>query len=244
MNSVHKSKVGRVLALIPAKAASVRLPRKNVSKLLGKSLLQWAIDAARKSDVVDQITVSTEDREIAEEARANGVDVPFMRPAHLARDPYGVVDVALHALEEWERLGEHFQTLMILLPTSPLRSALDIRGALNQYLESKVDFLHSVSKEDHSPLSSLILKNGLLTPLHPEWINRTGAKATSETPQLVRANGAITIVDVVRFREEKNYYAYPLGAYEMPWERSVDVDTQRDLMWAEFVVTHLGVGDA
>ena len=91
----------------------------------------------------------------------------------------------------------------------------------------------------HSPLSSLILQEGLLTPLHPEWLNRTGAKAAAEMPVCVRANGAVTIVDVRRFREERNYYAYPLAAYEMPWERSIDIDTERDFALAEWVAERI-----
>jgi CMP-N,N'-diacetyllegionaminic acid synthase len=222
---------GRVLGLIPAKAGSTRLPQKNILPLAGKSLLERTIISARKSGLCDRLCVSTESEAVAAIARTAGVELPFMRPEHLARDPAGVVDVALHALDEWESRGERFDTLMILLPTSPFRRAEDISGALETYLRLRVDFLMSVSHEVHSPLYSLVLESERLLPLHPEWLNRVGV----ERPALVRCNGAITLVDVERFRRERNYYGYPLGAYEMPQARSLDIDTPEEFAYAEFL---------
>jgi CMP-N,N'-diacetyllegionaminic acid synthase len=227
--------VVKTLILIPAKAGSTRLPRKNVRPLKGVSLLARAIRRARALGSAFTICVSTEDEEVAMQAIQEGVDVPFLRPADLARDPAGVVDVALHALDWFEQRGEIFDTLIILLPTSPFCSTQDIEDALRVYAEQKVEFLMSVSKELHSPLSSLILNDGRLVPLHPEWLNRTGAKASNDLPTLVRANGAVTIVNIAAFRRERNYYGYPMAAYEMPWERSVDIDTEMDFQFAEFL---------
>lgn len=234
MDEIKKS-LGRTLAVIPAKEGSRRLPGKNIKPLAGKSLLERSISAAQNAKLFDTIFVSTESAKVAEIARANCVNVPFMRPQDLAQDPAGVVEVALHVLDEFEKEGELFQTLFLLLPTSPFRTVDDIHGAARCFVDRKVGFLHSVVEEAHSPLSSLICRDGLLNPLHPEWINSTGAKATQELPRLVRANGAVSIVDVARFRKEKSYYAYPLAAYEMPWERSVDIDTELDFQWAEFL---------
>jgi N-acylneuraminate cytidylyltransferase/CMP-N,N'-diacetyllegionaminic acid synthase len=222
---------GRILGLIPAKAGSTRLPGKNVLPLAGKSLLERTIISARKSGLCDRICVSTESEAVAAIARAAGVELPFMRPEHLARDPAGVVDVALHALDAWEDRGERFDTLMILLPTSPFRRAEDIAGALATYLRLGVDFLMSVVREVHSPLYSLVLEAERLLPLHPEWLNLVGVPR----PALVRCNGAVTIVSVERFRQERNYYGYPLGAYEMPLERSLDIDTPEEFAYAEFL---------
>jgi CMP-N,N'-diacetyllegionaminic acid synthase len=160
-----------------------------------------------------------------------------MRPDHLARDPFGVVEVALHSLDSFEKNGQYFDTLIILLPTSPFCHVSDIENAINTYIQQDVEFLMSVTREVHSPLSSLILKEGKLSPLHPEWLNLTGSRADNETPTIVRANGAITIVNVSAFRRERNYYSYPLAAYEMPAERSVDIDTEMDFQFAEFLAS-------
>lgn len=232
---MNTNRPGRVLGLIPAKAGSMRLPGKNIRPLAGKSLLERAIHSIRKANLCDRISVSTEDSEVARIARALGVDIPFMRPDHLARDPAGVVEVALHALDAWESYGESFDTLMIVLPTSPFRQAADLVGAMSAYQRLKVDFLMSVVRETHSPLSSLVMEADRLLPLHPEWLNSTGARATATLPTLVRCNGVVTIVDVARFREERNYYAYPLGSFEMPVERSLDIDTEQEFAFAEFL---------
>lgn len=230
-----RQSLGRTLTLIPAKEGSRRLPSKNILPLAGKTLLERTILSARKAAVSDRICVSTESEKVAAIARAAGVEIPFMRPAELARDPAGVVEVALHALDKWESFGEKFDTLVILLPTSPFRLASDITAALEAYRQLEVDFLMSVVKEVHSPLASLVRDAGKALPLHPEWLNATGARATAAAPDLVRANGAVVIVNVDRFRRERNYYAYPLGTYEMPTERSLDIDTPIEFAFAEFL---------
>lgn len=230
--------LGKTLALIPAKGASQRLSQKNLRSLGGRSLLGWTARVALATQCFDRVVVSTEDEQVAEEAKRLGVEVPFMRPQHLAVDPAGVVEVCLHALEQLENESEQFDTLVILLPSSPFRAVADIKGALDRYLESQANFLMSVSKFEHSPLKGLILDEaGFLKPLHPEWIDRLGAKAKpGEIPDLVRSNGAITIVDVKQFQKEKRYYAYPLVAYEMPWLRGLDIDTEQDIWFAEFLL--------
>ncbi len=199
------SRPGRTLALIPAKEGSRRLPAKNILPLAGMTLLERTIRVAQKSGLFQRISVSTESEKVAGIAREAGVELPFMRPLELARDPAGVVEVALHALDEWERRGEVFDTLVILLPTSPFRQVADITHSMETYLRSGVGFLMSVVREVHSPLSSLVRENECLRPLHPDWLNRTGARATAQTPDLVRCNGAVTIVDVARFREDGQF---------------------------------------
>ena len=111
------AELGLVLGLIPAKRGSTRLPEKNIRPLAGKPLLHWTMDTARESGVIDRLIVSTEDEAVATVARARGAEVPFLRPPELARDPAGVVDVALHALQAMRELGAEFRTLIILLPT-------------------------------------------------------------------------------------------------------------------------------
>jgi CMP-N-acetylneuraminic acid synthetase len=227
-------KAGRVLGLIPAKGSSTRVSRKNLRLLGGKPLLQWTIDAARRSGRLDRIVVSTEDERAAEIARAAGADVPFTRPAHLAQDPYGVVDVCLHALDELEAGGDRFDHLVVLLPTSPFRTSRHIAEALDLYYKLGSHFVMSVTRLDHSILSAHVLRDGFMEPLHPEWSGRLGARARkAELPQIVKSNGAVTVAGVQRFRSERSYYAYPLAAYPMPWPAGLDVDTEDDLVVAE-----------
>jgi CMP-N-acetylneuraminic acid synthetase len=225
---------GGVLGLIPAKGGSVRVARKNLRPLGGKPLLQWTIEAALRSGCLDRVVVSTEDDEAAAAARSWGAEVPFMRPPHLAHDPYGVVDVCLHALEQLDAGGERFAHVAILLPTSPFRTSRHIGEALRKYHELDTDLLMSVTRLDHSLLSAHVLQGNFMQPLHPQWIGKLGARASkSELPSLVKANGAVTIVNVARLRETRTYYSYPLAAFPMAWPEGIDLDTEEDFLLAD-----------
>lgn len=219
----------RTLALIPAKGASTRLPRKNVRLLAGRSLLAWTADTVRASGVADRIIVSTEDEGVAEEARRLGLDVPFMRPADLARDPAGVVQVALHALSVLEAQGDVYDTLAIFLPTCPFRSVEDIQAAMGLFRETGAKFLLSVAPFDHTPFAALRVEDGLALPFFETFFG----KRTQELPPAFRPNGAIHLLDVAAFQAARSYIAQPLYAYVMPWERSVDIDTELDWLVAE-----------
>lgn len=226
-----------VLGLIPAKGGSTRLRRKNVLPLGGKPLLAWAGDAARDSGVLDRVVVSTEDEEIAAVARSLGLDTPFLRPEHLARDPAGVVDVALHALQVLREQGQEYRTLVIMLPTCPFRSAEDIRSAVALFRERQASFLMSVSRYEHTPFAAMSLDQAdELHPYFPEYIGRK----SQQMPAAFRANGAIHVLDVTAFERARSYYAEPLVGYEMPWERSIDIDTEHDLRFAQSMLGATG----
>lgn len=227
----------RTLALIPAKGASTRLPRKNIRSLAGRSLLEWTADTVRASGVADRLIVSTEDEGVADEARRLGLELPFMRPAELARDPAGVVQVALHALSVLEAQGEVYDTLAIFLPTCPFRSVDDIQGAMRLFRETGAQFLLSVAPYEHTPFSALRVENGLAVPCFEAYFG----KRTQELPPAYRPNGAIHLLDVPAFQAARSYIAQPLHAYVMPWERSVDIDTELDWLVAEAMLK-LGQG--
>lgn len=205
--------------------------------------MQWTIDAALGSGCLDRVVVSTEDSEAAAVARESGAEVPFMRPQHLARDPYGVVDVCLHALGELEAGGDRFGHVVVLLPTSPFRTSQHISDAMQQYRKLPADFLMSVTRLDHSLLSAQVLHGDFMRPLHPEWIEKLGARANkAEMPALVKANGAVTIMNVARLREVRTYYAYPLAAFPMAWPDGMDLDTEEDFLLADALVASGRIG--
>lgn len=232
--TTHKE---RILGLIPAKGGSTRLAKKNIRPLAGRSLLSWTAEAARASGVMDRIIVSTEDEEVAQAARDIGLEVPFMRPLELARDPAGVVQVALHALEMLEAAGQTYDTLITLLPTCPLRIAADIRGAHDLFIARQRPFLMSVSEFDHSPLVALQpTEDGRLEPYMPQYFGRK----SQEMPPAYRPNGAVHVLDVKTFRQARSYLAQPLVGYVMPRERSFDIDTEADLRAAEVHLTLQG----
>lgn len=221
-----------MLILIPAKAVSTRLKHKNMRLLAGKPLISWAIDAAKTSGLQAEIVVSTEDEQIAEYVKSSDVEA-LMRPEKLAVDPAGVVDVALHALETLKQQNRFFKTLVILLPTCPFRSAEDIQKAVQLFREKNGRFLMSVSQYTHTPFAALgINDKQILNPYFPEYIG----KKSQQMPVAYRANGAIHVLDVAAFKKAKSYYEQPLIAYVMPQERSIDIDTEEDLQYAEFLL--------
>lgn len=220
----------RILALIPAKGGSTRLKRKNVAPLGGRPLIAWSIDAAIASGAFDRIVVSTEDKEIAAVARASGADVPFERPQELAVDPAGVVQVALHALNELEKAGESYHEICIMLPTCPFRTADDIGQALALFRSRPEPNLMSIGPFEHTPFNAVgIGEDGLVFPHFPEKYGRK----SQEMPEAYRPNGAIHILDVPWFRKNRSYIAPPVIAYPMARERSLDIDCEADLCEAE-----------
>ncbi len=226
-----------VLGLIPAKGGSTRLARKNVALLAGKPLIGWAADAARESGILDRLVLSTEDAQVADEARRLGIEVPFLRPEALARDPAGVVDVAQHALDALEAAGQRYTTIVILLPTCPFRTAADIRAAFDLFRSRDEGSLMSVAEYDHTPFAALgIGADGLIAPHFPDYFGRK----SQQMPAAYRPNGAIHILDVTRFRATRSYIAPPVIGYVMPRERSIDIDTALDLRVAERLLAAAG----
>jgi len=223
----------KTLTIIPAKGTSTRLARKNILSLQGKSLVQHAYDAALESGVCGDIMVSTEDAEIAEHATQLGAWLPFLRPTNLAVDPYGVESVALYCLSELEKMGYQYQKLILLLPTSPLRSVADIKAANRVFNDHKATRLMSVCEYDHSPYSSWVYKSGQVEPLFEQHYQ----KRSQQLDKTYRCNGAIHILDVEEFKVTKSYTKQPLHSYVMPRERSVDIDTQDDWQYAEWLMS-------
>ncbi|WP_347272938.1 acylneuraminate cytidylyltransferase family protein [Candidatus Kuenenia sp.] len=221
------------LCIIPAKGTSNRLKRKNIAMLNGKPLIAYAIDAAKKTGIFKEIFVSTEDDEIKRIAEDYGAIVPYIRPEYLSKDPAGVVEVCLHMINYLEGIGKFYKTLFILLPTSPLRTDADIISALNNFATSDAKVLMSVSEYMHTPFAALKADDrGYLSPYFPKLINLKSQKM----PKAYICNGAVTILDITEFKMQKNYHFYPMASYIMPWERSIDVDNEIDLKFAEFIM--------
>ncbi|CAE6880905.1 Cytidylyltransferase [Vibrio sp. B1FIG11] len=113
----------KVLAFIPARGGSKRLPRKNILPIAGKPLIGWSIDAAKGSEYIDDIFISTDDQEIADVAAGLGIPAPELRPEHLASDTASTANVLTYTLEKF---GTDFDIVILLQPTSPLRTSQHI----------------------------------------------------------------------------------------------------------------------
>ena len=219
-----------VLAIIPARGGSKRLLRKNILKLAGKPLIAWSIEAAQGSKYINKCIVSTDDKEIAEVAKKNGCEVPFIRPPELATDDASSNDVIEHAINNLE---EQYDIVMILQPTSPLRKAEDIDHALEFMRENNVPTVVSVCKANKPLNWHFIVKvDGTLKPILQNKIisNRQECEST------YIPNGALYIAKTDYFTSKKTFYTDSTLAYIMPHERSVDIDNRMDFFTAEAII--------
>ena len=156
-----------ILAIIPARGGSQSIPRKNLREVGGHPLLAWSIAAAQEADLVTRIVVSTDDLEIAELARAYGAEVPFSRPAELARNETRDLPVFQHAIE-WLESNERYQPDIVvqLRPTSPLRPPGLVDEAIELLLaEENADSVRSVTTPSQNPYKMWTLSRGFLEPL-------------------------------------------------------------------------------
>lgn len=224
----------RFIAIIPARGGSKGLPNKNILPLAGKPLITYTIEAAIESGVFDEVMVTTDSQAIAEVSRMAGASVPFLRPANLATDDAGSVEVICHALEHYEQEGKQFDYLVLLQPTSPLRTAGDIKGAVKLLFDKSAAAVTSVCEAEHSPKWTGIISEDLSLKdfLDPETLNLPRQKIG----KYYRLNGAVYICKTDALRRQNNLFAEPAFAYVMPQAQSVDIDSLLDFKFAEFLV--------
>ena len=225
----------RILAIIPARGGSKRLPRKNILNLAGKPLIAWSIEAALGSKHIDRVIVSTDDEEIAGISRKYGADLPFMRPNKLATDESSSVDVVLHAINMLKEKGREYEYIMLLQPTSPLRTIENIDEVVELLQSSNSDAVISVCEVEHSPLwSNTLGADGDLSNFLDRSILN---KRSQDLDQYYRLNGAIYLCRTDRLSEEKTLFIKDkIVAYKMPQEQSVDIDNKVDLCLASCLI--------
>lgn len=228
----------KVLAIITARGGSKGIPGKNLKLLAGKPLIAYTIDTARRCRALDRVILSTEDEAIAAAGRELGCDVPFMRPLDLAADDTPHLPVIQHATR-WmqERANYHPDAVMILQPTSPLRTCDDITAAVELLDRAAADSVLSVNEVPaHShPMRTLRVDNAgeavLFVSGDPvrRRINRR-----QDLPPAWVMNGAIYACRTkVLFDGEPSLYGDRVAAYRMPAARSISIDDLEDWAAAE-----------
>jgi CMP-N,N'-diacetyllegionaminic acid synthase len=223
---------GSPLCIIPARGGSKRLPRKNLLPLHGKPLIAYTVEAALESGAFERVCVSTDDEELAEVALQYGAEVPFMRPPELASDSATNVDVCLHALDFYKERGDLHKLYYLLQPTSPLRTPEDITQALALLENRDADSVVSVVPWEHPPFWALDLQDGFILP---HW-GKGSLVSTQQLPQLWRPTGAIFIGTASILREQQSLYTSRTLGYQMPPDRSVDIDSFDDWHLAEYLL--------
>ncbi|WP_318484959.1 acylneuraminate cytidylyltransferase family protein [Photobacterium leiognathi] len=223
----------KILAIIPARGGSKRLPRKNILELCGKPLIQWTIDAALNCSEIDTVMVSTDCREIADVARRQGVEVPYLRSPELSSDTASSADVVIDVIEYYKSIGKHFDAIMLLQPTSPLRSASDIKNAVILFNEKKANAVVSVAECDHSPLWCNTLSDDLcMDNFIPDEVKKLRSQ---DLPTYYRLNGAIYLVDIKCFCEYRTFMPQNTYSLIMNKNSSIDIDDRLDFIIATAV---------
>lgn len=223
-----------ILGVVPARGGSRAIRGKNIIECAGKPLLWYTAQAALGSKAIDRTIVSTDDERIAAVSRSFGLDVPFMRPAALAGDEAPMLAVLQHALDWAERNGYRVDALVLLQPTSPLRTSDHIDAVVGAFHQSGADSVVSVTAVPHqfSPGSLYERREGTIVP-------RTGAEAPTrrqDKETLFARNGPAILVTATRVIAAGSLYGSTSLGFEMPREASVDVDDPFDLMVAECIL--------
>jgi CMP-N-acetylneuraminic acid synthetase len=228
-----------VLAIVPARSGSRGLPDKNIKPLCGKPLLGWSVAQAVASDAVDRVIVSTDSEEYADIAAEFGADVPFIRPAELARDETPIGDVISHHLDWLADHGETYEYVTLIEPTSPLRCDDDIDNAVTKLSDNsdRADSLVSVQEleEEYHPYMVKTVDGGLLSPFvdHDEDIYQR-----QQLPTFYQPEGTVYVSKTATFNSDDAFYQDHTLAYVIDRWQSPEIDDIFDFVTVEAIMNH------
>ncbi|GAA0773243.1 acylneuraminate cytidylyltransferase family protein [Clostridium subterminale] len=227
-----------ILAIIPARGGSKGVPRKNVRELNGKPLIGYTIEAAKKSNRVSRVVVTTEDIEIATVSREYKAEVPYLRPDELSQDNSPTMECVLHMLNYLEKTEGYVSDYVLLLQcTSPLRNHSHIDEAIDKLLNSDYDSIVSVCEAEVNPYWANIFEGDKL-----KYFIEEGRKITrrQELPNVYRMNGAIYLIKTEVLKKQKTFEPEEVMGYIMDSYSSVDIDTEMDFKIAEAIIKECG----
>lgn len=219
----------KFLALVPARGGSKRLPRKNL-KLLGDiPLLAWTLNTAKEVFSLDEILVSTDDEEIRAVSYKLGVLAPWLRPSNISDDKASSVDVALHAIEWYEKEVSSVDALVLLQPTTPFRSPDYIKEGMSKFEEFNGRFpVIGVTKSKVHPIHMMKINNGLM-----EYSMSKNERLESEISETYIPNGSLYIVSKTMLTTQKSFFnERMLPIKTMSEKASLDIDTEFDFSLA------------
>jgi CMP-N-acetylneuraminic acid synthetase len=225
--------MNEIIGLITARGGSKGIPRKNIQPVAGKPLIAWTIEAALRSTKLSRVIVSTDDEEIAQVAMAYGAEVPFKRPEELSRDDSPHILSAIHAIE-WLAKNDHApEFVMLLQPTSPLRTVADIDHAAEIMFQKNTKAVVSVFEVNQHPEKMYrMVDDGLVAYLASD----SSYLIRQRLQTLYLTNGAIYLNRTESIFSEQNFVPPGSTPYIMPPERSLDVDSLWDMHLAELIL--------
>lgn len=225
------------LAIIPARAGSKGIPKKNLQLIGNKPMIQFSFEAVINASRVDDTLITTDDREVIELAESNGLEVPFIRPSELSTDTATTAEVVLHALHWFQEAhGSYPKNFVLLQPTSPFRTSNDIDAAIAQHEQSPKRHLISACEPMQHPSDCLIRDDaGVYRRLEIETLKnqRTGRQAYSES---LFIDGAIYICNSENFIENQDFIGVDPDVMLIPQSHAIDIDTPYDLKLARSMI--------
>lgn len=223
MSGLFLKEMNKIIAIIPARGGSKRVPKKNLKELKGKPLIEYTLDAAYKSRMIDEVRLSTDDRSI-EEFAVRG-EVVVSRPKCFAQDWSRSIEVILDAIK-----FEDNCIVVCLQPTSPYRTADDIDNAINLYKKHKCESVISVVEAGKKQCWMMRERGAYISPVYGhKYFN----KGTQYLPKVFIPNGAIYVSSKNLLEKYKSFYTKWILPYVMPPERSIDIDDFKDFEIAE-----------
>lgn len=221
----------KVLAIIPARGGSKGIPRKNIRELAGKPLIAWTIDEAKKTKYIDRLILSSDDEEIIKVAKEYGCGVPFKRPVVLAQDDTPGIDPVIHAINTLE---EKYDYVVLLQPTSPLRTVEDIDGCIEQCIIMGSPVCVSVNEAKQNPYWMYKLDDNIR--LKPFMQKHERMNRRQDLPKFYVLNGAVYLAESRFIIKNKSFLTEETTGYIMSEENSVDIDNEMDFAFCEWLV--------
>ena len=218
----------KIVAIIPVRGGSKGIPHKNITNLCGKPLIGYTIEAAKQSTYIDDVIVSADDLDIKNVSEQHGALVPFIRDGHIASDEAKTISVVVDALQRLQASGKEYDVVILLQPTSSLRTAEEIDVAIEVFFQHQMEGIVSVNVADISPFLLRTIHNHRLHRI----IDESSTIRRQDMPTYYEVNGAICINRVEEVAETLSFNDNPIP-YIMNREHSVDIDTWYDLTESE-----------
>jgi N-acylneuraminate cytidylyltransferase len=224
-----------ILYLIPARGGSKGISNKNIKRLKGRPLIYYTLDVAVNIAPKIDICVSTESSEIKEIVEQYGIKLPFLRPANLATNISRTYDVILHALNHYKNKGKYYNCVVLLQPTSPLRTIENVKKSIDLF-SFDLDMVASVKETKANPYYTLYEedKNGFLYRSHKSNFLRR-----QDCPKVWELNGAVYVMNVKSLQKNPPNQFKRIKKYVMNEYNSIDIDSEIDYKFVEFLLTQV-----
>lgn len=217
------------LAVIPARGGSKRIPQKNIKQFCGKPILAYSIEAAIRSELFNEIMVSTDDKEIAEIAKQYGASVPFPRNAETSTDYATTEDVLLEVVKKYHQTGRNFSYICCIYPTAPFVTATKLCAAFRLLRDSGADSLVPVVPFSYPPLRGFTFQNGRIQMKWPEY----ETARSQDLPPIYHDCGQFYFAHMDAFLREKTLFCKETVPMFLPELEVQDIDNETDWELAE-----------